>query len=88
MFLHLFCFVQKCHIVDQVNRLTASEIIEVFEPLEEGLDIIESKRYVSCMTIQLSINNEGIDENNIGYQPPLTNVELQDYESTTSNTVN
>jgi len=40
------------------------------------------------MTIQLSINNEGIDENNIGYQPPLTNVELQDYESTTSNTVN
>jgi ribonuclease P/MRP protein subunit RPP25 len=79
-----FPFVHQCHIVDQVNRLTASEIIEVFEPLEEGLDVIESKRYVSCMTIQLSINNEGIDENNIGYQPPLTNVELQDYESTTT----
>lgn len=70
----------------QVNRLTASEIIEVFEPLEEGLDVIESKRYVSCMTIQLSISNEGIDENNIGYQPPLSYLELQDYDNTATTT--
>lgn len=68
----------------QVNRLTASEIIEVFEPLEEGLDVIESKRYVSCMIIQLSISKEGIDEKDIGFQPPLSNLELQDYENTTT----
>jgi hypothetical protein len=71
---------------DQVNRLTASEIIEVFEPLEEGLDVIESKRYVSCMTIQLSVSNDGINENNIGYQPPLSYLELQDYDNTITST--
>jgi hypothetical protein len=52
----------------QVNRLTSSEIIDVFEPLEEGLDVVLNKRYVSCMTITLSATKEGIDENDIGYQ--------------------
>ena len=52
----------------QVNRLTSSEIIDVFEPLEEGLDVVESKRYVSCMTITLSVTEEGIDVDDIGYQ--------------------
>lgn len=56
----------------QVNKLTSSEIVDVFEPLEEGLDVVESKRYVSCMTITLSKSKEGIDLDDIGYQPPLT----------------
>lgn len=64
----------------QVNTLTSSEIVEIFQPLEEGLDVIESKRFVSCMTIHLSITKDGIDENDIGYQPPLTVLELQDYD--------
>jgi len=55
----------------QVNNLTSSEVIDVFEPLEEGLDVVESKRYVSCMTITLSITDEDIDKNDKGYQPPL-----------------
>mmetsp|Transcript_26276 Transcript_26276/g.40161 ORF Transcript_26276/g.40161 Transcript_26276/m.40161 type:complete len:161 (-) Transcript_26276:271-753(-) len=55
----------------QVNHLTSSEIIDVFEPLEEGLDVVESKRHVSCMTITLSTSNEGVDSKDIGYQPPL-----------------
>lgn len=52
----------------QVNNLTSSEVIDVFEPLEEGLDVVESKRYVSCMTITLSITDEDIDKNDKGYQ--------------------
>ena len=52
----------------QVNHLTSSEIIDVFEPLEEGLDVVESKRHVSCMTITLSTSNEGVDSKDIGYQ--------------------
>lgn len=63
-----------------MNQLTTSEIVEIFQPLEEGLNVIESKRYVSCMTILLSMTKEGIDENDIGYQPPLTELELQDYD--------
>jgi ribonuclease P/MRP protein subunit RPP25 len=52
----------------QINCLTSSEIVDVFEPLEEGLDIVESKRYVSCMTITLSTTDASIDKNSIGYQ--------------------
>eukprot|EP00553_Chaetoceros_curvisetus_P013425 CAMPEP_0204640782 /NCGR_PEP_ID=MMETSP0717-20131115/48774_1 /ASSEMBLY_ACC=CAM_ASM_000666 /TAXON_ID=230516 /ORGANISM="Chaetoceros curvisetus" /LENGTH=160 /DNA_ID=CAMNT_0051661295 /DNA_START=80 /DNA_END=562 /DNA_ORIENTATION=+ len=55
----------------QINHLTSSEIVDVFEPLEEGLDTVESKRHVSCMTITLSTTNEGIDMHDIGYQPPI-----------------
>ena len=40
----------------------------MFEPLEEGLDIVESKRNVSCMTIILSKTGTGMEFNHIGYQ--------------------
>jgi len=52
----------------QVNCLTSSEVVDIFEPLEEGLDVVESKRYVSCMTITLSTTEQGVDKNAIGYQ--------------------
>lgn len=52
----------------QVNSLTSSEVIDIFEPLEEGLSVVESKRYVSCMTITLSITDIGVDKDGIGYQ--------------------
>jgi ribonuclease P/MRP protein subunit RPP25 len=52
----------------QVNCLSSSEVVDIFEPLEEGLDIVESKRYVSCMTITLSTTEQGVDKSHIGYQ--------------------
>ena len=55
----------------QVNALSSVEMIDVFEPLEEGLDVVTSRRYVSCMKITLSRDGEGMDRNGIGYQPPL-----------------
>jgi len=64
----------------QMNRLTSSEIIDIFEPLEEGLDVVESKRYVSCMTITLSSVEDGIDMGDIGYQPPLPSEESREFE--------
>ena len=51
--------------------------VKIYEPLEEGLDIVESKRYVSCMTITLSMTSEGLDVTDIGYQPPLPLEEIQ-----------
>ena len=33
-----------------------------------SIDVVESKRYVSCMTITLSITDEDIDKNDKGYQ--------------------
>uniref|UniRef100_A0A7S4IZZ8 DNA/RNA-binding protein Alba-like domain-containing protein n=1 Tax=Odontella aurita TaxID=265563 RepID=A0A7S4IZZ8_9STRA len=61
----------------QITSLSSSEIVDVFEPLEEGLDIVESKRYVSCMVITLSKDGSGMDVNDIGYQPPLPSEEIQ-----------
>lgn len=50
---------------------------KIYEPLEEGLDAVESKRYVSCMTITLSISEDGLDLSDIGYQAPLPLEEIQ-----------
>jgi len=60
----------------QVNTLSSCEMIDVFEPLEEGLDVVTSRRYVSCMMITLSRDGSGIDMNDIGYQPPLSVEEI------------
>jgi DNA-binding protein len=50
----------------QITSLSSVELTDIYEPLEEGLDIVESKRYVSCMTIILS--KTPLDISNIGYQ--------------------
>ena len=50
----------------QITSLSSCELIDIFEPLEEGLDIVESKRYVSCMIIILS--KFPLDSSNKGYQ--------------------
>ena len=50
---------------------------KIYEPLEEGLDVVESTRYVSCMTITLSVTSDGLDVTDIGYQPPLPLEEIQ-----------
>ena len=60
----------------QCNALTSVEMIDIYEPLEEGLETVTSRRYVSCMSITLSRTLEGLleggmDVNDIGYQPPL-----------------
>jgi ribonucleases P/MRP protein subunit RPP25 len=60
----------------QLNSISSVEMIDVFEPLEEGLDVVTSRRYVSCMKITLSRSLEGIDVNDIGYQAPLPMEEL------------
>ena len=53
------------------HTLTLSFWLQVFEPLEEGLDVVESKRYVSCITITLSTTGAGMNFDDIGYQVRL-----------------
>jgi ribonucleases P/MRP protein subunit RPP25 len=75
----------------QWNQLSSVEMIDTYEPVEEGLDIVTSRRYVSCMTITLSVSiiqsddpmnpmptdtNNILDTNHIGYQPPLPASEM------------
>lgn len=59
----------------QITTLSSCEMIDVFEPLEEGLDIVTNHRHVSCIKITLSL--EEMDVNDIGYQPPLPLEEIQ-----------
>ena len=65
----------------QWNVLTSIEMIDVYEPIEEGLDVVTSRRYVSCMTITLSstlvTTARQLDTNHTGYQPPLAASEIQ-----------
>ena len=55
----------------QLSSLSSVEMVDVFEPLEEGLDTVTSRRYVSCMKIRLSRNLGDMQTTDIGYQPPL-----------------
>jgi ribonuclease P/MRP protein subunit RPP25 len=70
----------------QLNTLSSVEMIDVFEPVEEGLDVVTSRRYVSCMKITLSLTVDGMDINHSGYQTPLPEEEMHpgDYHSSSS----
>jgi hypothetical protein len=54
----------------QINSLSSIEMVDVYAPLEEGLDPVSNRRYVSCMRITLSM--KPLDINHCGYQPPLS----------------
>ena len=60
----------------QLNNLSSVEMVDVYEPVEEGLDVVTSRRYVSCMTITLSLSPDGFDTAHSGYQAPLSNDEM------------
>jgi DNA-binding protein Alba len=53
----------------QISEIETTEMVDVYEPLEEGLDTVERKRLVCMMTIILSSNQ--LDTTHIGYQEPL-----------------
>ena len=52
----------------QITTMSSCEIVNVYEPLEEGLDTVVNQHYVSCLTITLSRDLTGINVNDIGYQ--------------------
>ena len=60
----------------QMNILTSVAMIDVYEPVEEGLDVVTSRRYVSCMKITLSLTADQLDTAHSGYQPPLPEDEM------------
>uniref|UniRef100_A0A7S3EAY3 DNA/RNA-binding protein Alba-like domain-containing protein n=1 Tax=Rhodosorus marinus TaxID=101924 RepID=A0A7S3EAY3_9RHOD len=53
----------------QVTELGSVEIKDRWEPLEEGLDPIETVRNVSSISVHLS--KKQLNENAAGYQPPI-----------------
>ncbi|KAL9172857.1 hypothetical protein ABFS82_03G074300 [Erythranthe guttata] len=53
----------------QVTAIQSTDITDTWEPLEEGLQTLETTRKVSMVTITLS--KKDLDTANIGYQPPI-----------------
>eukprot|EP00918_Siedleckia_nematoides_P010469 GHVU01022939.1.p1 GENE.GHVU01022939.1~~GHVU01022939.1.p1 ORF type:complete len:143 (+),score=26.83 GHVU01022939.1:301-729(+) len=55
----------------QVTSIGSTEIVEEYEPLEEGLDYIKEKRQVPYIDINLAKNVDELDTSAPGYQEPL-----------------
>lgn len=63
----------------QFNSIETIEIIDEYEPLEEGLDHLVFKRFSTMLTIVLT-KNEPEDRNHIGYQDPVPDSEVVVFE--------
>eukprot|EP00244_Chara_vulgaris_P003742 TRINITY_DN169_c0_g1_i2.p1 TRINITY_DN169_c0_g1~~TRINITY_DN169_c0_g1_i2.p1 ORF type:complete len:290 (-),score=45.30 TRINITY_DN169_c0_g1_i2:842-1711(-) len=53
----------------QITTIGSTDITDLWEPLEEGLNRLETTRHVSMTTIILSTKE--LDKTSTGYQPPL-----------------
>ncbi|XP_073316242.1 uncharacterized protein [Primulina huaijiensis] len=53
----------------QITSIQSTDITDTWEPLEEGLQILETTRKVSMIIITLSKTD--LDKTNIGYHPPI-----------------
>ncbi|KAH6557314.1 hypothetical protein KP509_1Z121900 [Ceratopteris richardii] len=53
----------------QITTIGSTDIVDVWEPLEEGLHPLEQVRHVSMISITLSLKE--LDKTSPGYQPPL-----------------
>merc|ERR1712204_70328 len=53
----------------QITSLTSEEVVDEYEPLEEGLDNVTETRNLAILEITLS--KEALDTSDKGYQPPI-----------------
>merc|ERR1712187_560986 len=62
----------------QVASLSTTEIVDEYEPIEEGLDKVTETRTLSCIEIKLS--TDALDASDKGYQAPIPESEVTDYD--------
>jgi DNA-binding protein Alba len=53
----------------QITKIDSTDITDVWEPLEEGLDRVETTRHVS--SIQITLSTKPLNDSDPGYQPPI-----------------
>lgn len=63
----------------QVTSVTTQEIVDEYEPLEEGLDRVIDKRNVAYVEITLS--KKELDTKHVGYQAPLDESMVVEYDA-------
>merc|ERR1712050_451684 len=62
----------------QITALGTTEIVDEYEPLEEGLNKVTDTRSVS--TIEITLSKEALDTSNKGYQPPIDASLVKEYD--------
>merc|ERR1711870_155343 len=62
----------------QITALGTVEIVDEYEPLEEGLDKVTDTRNVS--TIEIVLSKDALDTSNKGYQPPIDESLVKEYD--------
>merc|ERR1719148_40443 len=63
----------------QVTKLGSQEIVDEYEPLEEGLDKVSETRNLPFVEIKLS--KDPLDASDKGYQAPLDDSEITEYDA-------
>merc|ERR1719281_156169 len=53
----------------QITKLGNQEIVDEYEPLEEGLDKVTDTRNIPF--IEITLSKEPLDTSDVGYQPPI-----------------
>jgi len=71
--------IQNLH---QNTVIDSTDITDVWEPIEEGLDRLETVRHVS--SIQITLSTKPLDPDAPGYQPPEETKKSQDENQTTT----
>merc|ERR1712012_1146805 len=62
----------------QITKLGSQEIVDEYEPLEEGLDKVVETRNVPFVEIKLS--KEPLDSTDKGYQAPIDEDEVKEFD--------
>jgi len=63
----------------QITELKTVEIVDEYEPLEEGLDKVIDNR--SLPVIEIKLSKEALDTSDKGYQPPLDESQITEYDA-------
>jgi DNA-binding protein len=62
----------------QESKITSVDVLDEYEPLEEGLEKVQIKRKIAVMEIKLSKKDNVLDKNAPGFQLPLdTKIEAE-----------
>jgi len=62
----------------QLTKLGSQEIVDEYEPIEEGLDKVSETRNLPFIEIKLS--KEGLDSSALGYQAPIPEDQVKEYD--------
>merc|ERR1711866_9766 len=63
----------------QITALGSVDIVDEYEPLEEGLDKVTDTRNVS--TIEITLSKDALDTSNKGYQAPIDESLVKEYDA-------